>query len=84
VPSLFYLLINPATADSAVEIVCAPSVATVVIAATERREGAMGKGPPAGGKQARALSGSEHGNRQGTNMRSDYKVQLQGAIGRCN
>ena len=33
-PSLFYLLINPATADSAVEIVSAPSVATVVIAAT--------------------------------------------------
>jgi hypothetical protein len=34
VPSLFYLLINPATADSAVEIVSVPSVATVVIAAT--------------------------------------------------
>jgi hypothetical protein len=34
VPSLFYLSINPATADSAVEIVSAPSVATVVIAAT--------------------------------------------------
>ena len=33
-PSLFYLLINPATADSAVEIVGAPPVATVVIAAT--------------------------------------------------
>ena len=33
-PSLFYLLINLATADSAVEIVSAPPVATVVIAAT--------------------------------------------------
>ena len=33
-PSLFYLAINPATADSAVEIVSAPPVATVVIAAT--------------------------------------------------
>ena len=33
-PSLFYLAINPATADSAVEILTAPPVATVVIAAT--------------------------------------------------